>query len=135
MFSSRLKNKPRSIALFIIMLVLLLAVQIHPPVQATVTRETSFSSEVNLNKPGVTYDLSPLLKYEKEGSVKIVEDNDTSKYFIYNSHFQKELVVTLAEEDYTAYYPSGDSLDEIKIEGLGIKLSIPTESKIKQTDY
>jgi len=150
------RSNLKTIPLAIILICILLIVLLLTPAQASVTKETSFSAEVVLNKPGVTYDLTPLEAYAKEGSAKVVdedgnyvkydqggpdkasdnEDPETeSKYYFYKSHYDPKLVVTLYEVQKTIYYPSGEDFDEAMMEGLGMKLSIPTEYDEKKTDY
>ena len=132
-----------------IVLSISMAILNQPQVQASVTKEANFSVNVILNKPGMTYDLTSMEVYAEQGSVKIVEKewikidetnaakNDTlkdsdnieviSKYYIYKSHSDPKLIVTLYEVNKTIYYPSKDIFNEEKIEGLGIKLDMPTK--------
>ncbi len=140
---------PKMIYVAIFLVFLLLAVQLNPPARSSVTRERAFSVEVILNKPGSSYDLTSLNDYAEKGSIKIViegegnYDKDEDKedpgskltYYFYRSHYHPELVVSLYEANESMYYSSGDKYEETRIEGLGMKLSIPTKEDEKEKDY
>ena len=50
-----------------------ITVQLQAQVQASVTKEPNFSGNVVLNKPGVTFDLTPMEDYAEQGTLKIVD--------------------------------------------------------------
>lgn len=140
---------PKMIYAAIFLVFLLLAVQLNPPARSSVTQERAFSVEVILNKPGASYDLTPLNNFAEKGSIKIVMeggenyDKDEDKeypesrltYYFYRSHYHPELVVSLYEANETMYYSSRVNIDEVPIVGLGMKIAIPTEGGEKEEDY
>ncbi len=104
-------HKFRSITLITIFLVIFLFISLAP-VQASDLPENDFATEVLLTKSEFGYDLARFEPHIEAGTVNL-----TGFYYIYRSHFDRDLGVVLNEvnEPYAG------------VVGLSVSLVIPTE--------
>jgi predicted transcriptional regulator len=111
------------ITLFSISMLLLLTMPVH----ADQIPQSNFAAEVLLNKPGVTYDLSPLEEFAELGLVEIKDIEEDGKYYIYKSHYNSDVAVIIRKVNDKMYYPPGPNYTEKELSGLSVILVIPTE--------
>jgi len=132
------------------------------PVQANYDPENAFSTEVLLNKPGVTYDLSQFDIFIEEGSLKVIkieepkstsgEDDEIVEVNVEEASVDNDDEIPEDENEYYwepgAYYiyrshynsnlgvivyEEMDSLEDY--EGLSVKLVIPTKMEEVQREW
>jgi len=97
--------------------IIALLVFLTVPVGASYDPESAFTTEVLLNKPGLTYELSQFDNYAENGSVNIKENEVGSSCYIYRSHFNQNLGVVIREIN--------ETLPDLS--GLSVSLAIPVE--------
>ncbi len=107
-----------------------LALMIPPTLaaQPTYNSQVQLSAGSLLNKPGISYDLSILDEFMREGSVNILYDlGSGTSFYIYRCHFHENLSVLIFEIEPSDLSINESKKDSIDLTGLSVNIVIPTE--------